>query len=300
MPLPIPVGQKFDARYRPSKAVIACAENLASHGYDVGNCSEQFLYSQVNYIKRLSGTERLLIDYDCWVTLPGELLRKTPEKVRCWSNTVLIEKETLLLDEIDEQFGLSDWIEIDITGCLDIDASDPEVPQIVRKLYKQWSIERYEELDDARQTNGPVWFRKLSPYMKGIYKEAKAQNVKWKNRQLADRKKLLTITASRRSEDRMFNAGWFVSLGKVKNGTYKISFDLRNNPPADVKLLKSISGLKSARSLIDALNKTWKDVTGGPIERGELGEITRIVSGTHPQLAAAMRRLQADYSAINS
>jgi Protein of unknown function (DUF3293) len=283
----------FDPRYRPSKRVKESAELLASYGYNVGDCSEHCLFPVVNYIKRVAGTTELIINYDCWVTLGSEVWEK-PDHVRCYTHTVWIEQDTLLLDEIDDQFGIADWIDIEIGGYIDVSVDSDEVPEIVRTLYLDWLKEYFLEFEDARDYNGPRWFKKLSLTAKRAYAIGKVKNEKRKRRQLAERKRSLNISTHPRPKDAMYEAGWWVNLGREKDGTFRVFFEKRSMENAPVGRLKPIRGIRKAKQLVAVLRSVWNDVAGKPLSSNTLLDIAQTVKGTHPHFGRALYKYAVD------
>jgi hypothetical protein len=117
----------FDDQYVPDKEVLDSAYNLSGTAYDMGNCVDRLLCSDVISIKRVTnykglnpeGDIVLLISYEGWSihnpywgdpTDPKHSIDSICD-YRC---TALFLRSVLIKNEIDDQHGISAWVDIDL------------------------------------------------------------------------------------------------------------------------------------------------------------------------------------------
>ena len=116
----------FDASYIPDEKVIESAHNLSGTAYDVANCVDRLLWSDVISIKKVTNYKDTIPEGDIvlLVTCVGWSLHKpfwfdpadpdhSIDTIWKYERSALFFRSVLILDEIDDQFGWADWIDVD-------------------------------------------------------------------------------------------------------------------------------------------------------------------------------------------
>lgn len=149
---------EFDESYTPDKKVIESAQNLSGTAYDVANCVDRLLWSDVVSIKRVTNYKDsipeedivLLVTCVAWsIHRPFWLDPADPDHsidtIWKYERSALFFRSVFILDEIDDQFGWANWIAVDD----DIDTiTTKDVPKEVLDSYCD-EVERdwYEFVD---------------------------------------------------------------------------------------------------------------------------------------------------------
>ena len=178
----------FNETYQPDPEVIESAWNLSGTAYDVGNCVDRLLAADVTSIRQVTNYQGkipendqvLLIAYKGWsIHKPYWLDLSDPDHsintVWCYECEALFLRSELIKQEIDDQFGWSNWIDIE-TDVYTLTTND--LPQNAIDMYCE--IIKYDSTEFAEQwmDSGKPSYSMVNDQIKKALNDAIAKNEK--------------------------------------------------------------------------------------------------------------------------
>jgi hypothetical protein len=172
---------EFDEAYVPDHDVVDCAESfLRSVVTPMYLDARSPMSASVRLIKKVIGsqyTDRrddIVLYLECeawsydkcfWKDVLGEV--HSPDNLYCYEQRVVIRHSILSKNEIDEQFGIAEWEDVDIDG-FEAKTDSGKIPDDVLQSYFEILAAEWQDLDAQYFEAGCPSLKMLDPRVRTL------------------------------------------------------------------------------------------------------------------------------------